>query len=136
MAGVHPPILKPIDPRGHTETVLSDPLGVEVSITSERGETNRYQAQSVTLQIVRGGIEVLQDQRGTYAWFERCRLEARAGRKRLVLSLASGVVSSCGKEMTIVAAFDSGAHVPSNIPARNPREGVRKNQRRAQSKSS
>ncbi len=136
MAGVPPLVLKPIDQLGQTETVLSDPRGVQVSITSERGETNRYQAQSVTLQIVRGGMEVLQDQRGTYAWFERCRLEARAGRERLVLSLASGVVSSRGKEMTIVAASDSGARVPSKIPARKPRAGVRKHKRRPKSKSS
>ena len=94
------------DRLGHTETVLSDRRGVAVSITNERGETQRYQAQAVTLQIVRGGIEILRDHRGCYAWFERCRLEARAGRKCVVIELASGVVSSRGKELTVAVLGD------------------------------
>ena len=98
--------IKTTDRLGHTETVLADRRGVVVSITNERGETQRYQAQAVTLQIVRGGIEILHDHRGCYAWFERCRLEARAGRKCVVLDLASGVVSSRGEELTVVAASD------------------------------
>jgi hypothetical protein len=109
MAGVKHATLETLDELGHTKTVLCDSGDVNVSITSERAVTKRYQAQSVTLQIVRGGIEVLNAPRGCYAWFEHCRLEARAGRKHLVLQLASGVVSSRGTAMTVVAASDSDA---------------------------
>jgi hypothetical protein len=61
---------------------------VDVSITSERGETRHYQTRSVTLQIVRDGMEVLLDFCGCYARFERCRLEAHVGRERLVPGFA------------------------------------------------
>ncbi|MEO6755207.1 MAG: hypothetical protein ABIZ04_24110 [Opitutus sp.] len=40
--------------------------------------------KSGPLQIVRDGMEALQDLRGCYTWFERCRLEAHVGRERLV----------------------------------------------------
>ena len=85
----------------------TDRRGVDVLITSERGETRHFQARSVTLQIVRGGMEVFQDFRGCYAWFKRCRLEARVDRERLVLGFATGVVSSRGAELSIVAASDA-----------------------------
>ena len=109
--------IKTTDRLGYTETVLSDRHGVAVSITNERGETQRYQAQAVTLQIVRGGIEILDDHRGCFAWFERCRLEARAGRKCVVVELASGVVSSRGKELTVVAACNSAGARPPKTSA-------------------
>ncbi|MEO6993632.1 MAG: hypothetical protein ABI273_08380 [Lacunisphaera sp.] len=86
--------------------MLADSREVAVSITSENGETQHYQAQSVTLQMAHGGFEVLHDHRGCFGWFEHCRLEARAGRKRVVLRLASGVVSSCGTDLTVVATID------------------------------
>ena len=112
---------KTTDRIGYTETVLSDRRGVAVSITNERGETQRYQAQAVTLQIVRGGIEILHDHRGCYAWFERCRLEARAGRKCVIVEFASGVVSSRGKELTVVAVCNSaGARPPKTSASRHP----------------
>jgi hypothetical protein len=101
---VKPSAIEKTEELGHSKTVLSHRRGVDVSISDERGETRRYQAQSVTLQIVRGGLEILNDHRGCYAWFEHCRLEARAGRQRLVLSFASGVVSSRGAKLTIVVA--------------------------------
>ena len=106
-SGVKPVAFETSGELESTEAVPFDRSGVGVSITSEHGETRHYQAQSVTLQIVRGGMEVLQDQRGCYAWFERCRLEASVGRERLVLGFATGVMSSCGAEMTIVATSDS-----------------------------
>jgi hypothetical protein len=127
---VKPSAIETTEELGHTKTVLSHRRGVDVSISDERGETRRYQAQSVTLQIVRGGLEILNDHRGCYAWFEHCRLEARAGRQRLVLGFASGVVSSRGAKLTIVAASDSAAAFPSKISAgRQPAEtGKQSNQ--------
>ena len=110
--------------------------GVDVSITSERGETRHYQAQSVTLQIARGGMEVLQDFRGCYAWFKRCRLEARVDRECLVLGFATGVVSSRRAELTIVAASDSAAARSSGISSNHPSMGRSKNNGQPKSKSS
>ncbi len=130
-----PATIQTTDQLGHTETVLSDLHGVNVSITNCSGETQRYHAQSVTLQIVRGGIEILHDHRGCYAWFERCRLEARAGSKNLVLGVASGVVSSRGEEMTIVAATDSPTASPSEIFAPKPSAGINKPKRPSHRKS-
>ena len=130
-----PATIKTTDQLGHTETVLSDLHGVNVSITNCSGETRRYQAQSVTLQIVRGGIEVLHDHRGCYAWFERCRLEAQAGSKHLVLGLASGVVSSRGEEMTIVAASDSPTASSPGIFADKPSREISKPKRQPRPKS-
>lgn len=113
----------------------TDRRGVDVSITSERGETRHFQARSVTLQIVRGGMEVLQDFRGCYAWFKRCRMEARVGRERLVLGFATGVVSSRGAELSIVAASDAAAR--SSGISSNHRPMVRsKNNHQPKSKSS
>jgi hypothetical protein len=120
MAGVIPSAIETTDELGHTKTVLSHRGGVDVSISDERGETRRYRAQSVTLQIVRGGLEILNHHRGCDAWFEHCWLEARAGRERLVLTFASGVVSRRGSKLTIVAASDSAAAFPSGSSAGRP----------------
>ena len=118
----------------HTESILPDRSGVDVSITSERGETRHYQARSVTLQIVRGGMEVLQDFRGCYAWFKRCRMEARVGRERLVLGFATGVVSSRGAELSIVAASDAAAVRASRISSNHQPMGKSKNNGQSKSK--
>ncbi len=125
---------KTSDRRRHTENTLPARRGVDVSITSERGETRHFQARSVTLQIVRGGMEVLQDFRGCYAWFKRCRMEARVGRERLVLGFATGVVSSRGAELSIVAASDVAAGRSSGISSNT--QSVGKNNGQPKSKSS
>jgi hypothetical protein len=130
MAGVKRSAIETTNELGHINTVLSHPRGVDVSISDERGETRRYQAQSVTLQLVRGGLEILNDHRGCYAWFEHCRLEARAGRERLVLGFASGVGSSRGAKLTIVAAFSS------KVSAGRPAAGTRKNSNQSKAKQS
>ena len=122
--------------RKHTESILPNRSGVDVSITSERGETRHYQARSVTLQIVRGGMEVLQDFRGCYAWFKRCRMEARVGGERLVLGFATGVVSSRGAELSIVAASDAAAARSSEIFPNHQPLGRTKNNGQSKSKSS
>ncbi len=132
--GVKPAAFETSDQPGHTARVLSDESAVDIAITSERGDTRRYQAQSVTLQIVRGGMEVLQDYRGCYAWFERCRLEARVGRERMVLGFATGVMSSCGGEMTIVATSDSAAVRSSGTSSNHQPIGKSKNNGRSKSK--
>jgi hypothetical protein len=136
MAGVKRSAIETTNELGHINTVLSHPRGVDVSISDERGETRRYQAQSVTLQLVRGGLEILNDHRGCYAWFEHCRLEARAGRERLVLGFASGVGSSRGAKLTIVAASDSAAAFSSKVSAGRPAAGTRKNSNQSKAKQS
>ena len=118
---------------GPTEMVLSEQRGVDVAITSESGDTQHYQAQSVTLQIVGGGLEVLHDHRGCYAWFEQCRLEARAGRKRVILAFASGVVSSRSAALTVVAVRNGSA--PSTILVKKRTAAKGKNSRRPKSKT-
>ncbi|MEO6750855.1 MAG: hypothetical protein ABIP85_03680 [Chthoniobacteraceae bacterium] len=105
--------------------MLAHSRGVAVSITGENGETQRYQAQSVTLQMVHGGLEVLQNHRGCFGWFEHCQLEARAGRKRVVLRFASGVVSSCGTELTVVATIDPALPRSPKSPATKSPVGKR-----------
>jgi hypothetical protein len=101
--------------------------GVDVSITNERGERRKYHAQAVNLQIVQGGIEVQQDGRGCFAWFERCRLEVRAGRERVVLPLSSGAASSHGSVLAIVATSQPTAASLSDFVASKPvRRGTRK----------
>ena len=133
-SGVKIAAKKTTERRNLTESILPDRSGVDVSITSERGETRHYQAQSVTLQIVRGGMEVLQDFRGSYAWFKRCRLEARVGRECLVLGFATGVVASRSAELTIVAASDSAAARSSGISSNHQPMGRSKNNGQSKSK--
>jgi hypothetical protein len=136
MAGVKPVAIETTDELWRTETVLSDRRGVELSISGENGETRRYQTQFVTLQVVRGGLEILNNHRGCYAWFEHCRLEARAWRDRLVLGFASGVVSSCGAELTIVAVSDPAAALSSKFSVGKQLIGAIKGNRQQNSKES
>ena len=130
---MRPAAIKSSDQLLPTKTVLSDLHGVKVSITNGNGKTRRYQAHSVIIQIVRGGIEILHNRLGSYAWFERCRLEARAGSKHLLLGLASGVVSSIGKEMTIIAE-ESPAAPPAKIFASRRDTDASKEKRQSKSK--
>jgi hypothetical protein len=106
MAGVKHAAVKIAENSEGGETACSDRPCVDVSITNERGERHHYLAQAVTLQIVQGGIQILHDPRGCFAWFDRCRLEVSAGLEHLVLRLASGVASSRGREFAVVATVD------------------------------
>ena len=132
---MRPAAIKSSDLLLPTKTVLSDLHGVKVSITNGNGKTRRYQANSVIIQIVRGGIEILHDRLGSYAWFERCRLEARAGSKHLLLGLATGLVSSIGEKMTIIAAEESLAPPPAKIFAKQRVAEAGKDKRRHKAKS-
>lgn len=84
-SGVKIAAKKTTDRCKHSETILRGQRAVDISINSERGETRHSRAWFGPPQIVRCGMEAFRE---CYTWFERCRLEARVGRERLVLGFA------------------------------------------------
>ncbi len=73
------------------------------SITNQRGEHHRCRAKGVSLRIKRGVVQLIEGRRGCFVWFDRCRVELRDGRRKVLYRLLAGSASSDSSGLTIVA---------------------------------
>lgn len=85
--------------------------GIGVSITSERGQRFRYKAETVSLRMTAGVIQIVERARGCFVWFDGCKLEIREQRRKVLFRLRSGSASNNGTDLTVVAEI---AHSPGS----------------------
>ncbi len=120
------------NPRTPALATRSAASNIGVSITNERGERYRYQANSVSLRMKRGVLQIIERERGCFAWFEGCNLEVRDRRRNVLFRLLAGSASSDGTDLTIIAEV---ARRPRGATAEGPAAFVPKRTPRAAQKS-
>ena len=104
-----------------------EPAKIGFSITNQHGEHYCCRAKGVSLQIKRGVVQMVEGKGGCFVWFDRCRVELRDGRRKLLYRLLTGSASSDGADLTIVAEVDGdigGIAKETRTRGRLPRRSV------------
>lgn len=84
-----------------------DITAIRVSITNQHGQRQCYCAQDVNFKIQNGEVQVVQNEKGCFVWFDQCDLVLREGSIASILRLKSGAASKReGEGISIIADFN------------------------------